>query len=172
MTFNRDGLVRAILAVALLSRATAQSSAQSPVVIPSLANDTNPSDLDFQGAECVVERSGQAMSCDFQQVFLTVSPLDAQTCLATTNRYARTFQRQSEGVWISRDEPEGDCGLTETTTLKDDGDGRRWTMELRRTRTRKTAPACRGDDPPVEIFSWRNARRALPCRFIQPGALR
>jgi hypothetical protein len=69
------------------SPTTAQllTPSRSHVVIPFLANASKPADLDFEGAECEV--AGDRMTCTFQQVFLTASPVTPDTCLVTTNRY-------------------------------------------------------------------------------------
>jgi hypothetical protein len=147
-------------------------SAASRVVIASLANDTNPLDLDFQGGECEIGSSGRTMDCEFQQVFLTISPLEAQTCLVTTNRYARTFEKTAEHVWVSREGPTGPCGMLDVSTLTDEGGGRRWMLEQRQTMTRKDSASCSGPDPKPEVLTWRSVRRPLPCRFVRPGALR
>jgi hypothetical protein len=89
----------------------------------------------------------------------------------TTNRYARTFQRDGERRWVSRDTPAGVCGVTEVMTLQDDG-GVRWTMETKKVVTRKNAaPSCAAAEEPPETSSWQNLRRPLPCKFVQPGGL-
>ena len=143
---------------------------RSRIVIGTLANDSNPDDLDFQGGECLVDTSGRTMACAFQQVFLTIAPFDAQVCLVTTNSFERRFEKQSETTWVSRD-ADGACTI-DTATLTDDGGEVRWTLEYRKTNN-GTDPACRGGhDLPPERYSWRHARRALACRFVQPGAIR
>lgn len=149
-----------------------RDAARSRIVIGTLANDSNPADLDFQGAECVVAPSGRSMDCAFQQVFLTIAPLDSQTCLVTTNSFERHFEKESDTRWISREAAEGACGEVDTATLIDDGGEVRWTLEFRKVKTQRTTAACQADDPPVERYSWRNARRRLPCQFVQPGAVR
>src|SRR5262245_53649630 len=93
----------------------------SHVVIPFLANATKPSDLDFQGGQCELDASRTTMECVFQQAFLTTSDVAPDTCLITTNRYQRTFKRQTaEGGsrtapvparWTSSEGPEGPCGM-------------------------------------------------------------
>jgi hypothetical protein len=142
------------------------------VVVPSLANATHPSDLDFQGGECDLNASGRAMTCLFQQVFLTVAPFDAQTCLVTTNSYERTFDKESDTVWVSRSAPDGDCGVVDVATLRNEGGPAQWSLELRKSATKRDMPACRAAESAAEVMSWRNARRPLPCRFVQPGAVR
>ncbi|PYR42323.1 MAG: hypothetical protein DMF93_06120 [Acidobacteria bacterium] len=73
---------------------------------------------------------------------------------------------------MSREGPDGACGVVDVATLKDGG-GVRWTLELRKIVTRRDAsPQCRAADEPLETLSWQNIRRELPCKFIQPGALR
>jgi hypothetical protein len=146
--------------------------AASRLVIAMLANDTHPADLDFQGGECEVEGTGRSMECVFQQVFLTIAPFDPQTCLVTTNRYERRFEKQSDAVWVSREGPDGPCAVLDIATLRDEGNGVRWSLELRKTFTDRSVPECRSDEAPVETFSWKNVRRPLPCRFVQPGAVR
>lgn len=150
----------------------AAQNAATHVVVPSLANATNPADLDFQGGECEVDASGRAMTCVFQQVFLTIAPFDAQTCLVTTNNYARTFEKAGDAVWVSRSAPDGDCGIVDVATLRNEGSPAQWSLELRKSATRRDTPACRAPDPAAEVMSWRGARRPLPCRFVQPGAIR
>lgn len=161
-----------VAATAAPGRGQVPAAGASHVVIASLANDTNPSDLDFQGGECELDSAGRTLTCDFQQVFLTRSPLDAETCLVTTNRYARTFEKSADSVWVSREGPTGPCGILNVTTLTDEGNGRRWTLEERKTVTRRENASCAGPEPKPEVLSWRSARRPLPCRFVQPGALR
>jgi hypothetical protein len=112
------------------------------------------------------------MECGFQQVFLTISPLDPQTCLVTTNQYARRFQKQTPTRWVSNEGPDGECGVLDVTTLDDEGGNIHWTLEMKKIVTRKDLASCRGDQPPPELLSWRNVRRPLPCRFVQPGAIR
>lgn len=140
----------------------------SDVTIPSLANASRPNDLDFTAGECDVDASGKTMDCVFQQVFLTLSPLDKSICLVTTSRYTRTFQRESATRWISREGPAGACGVLDIATL-DDGGATRWTMELREEVTAKDA-RCAAPAAP-EILSWQNVIRPLPCTRIQPGAM-
>ena len=130
------------------------------------------SDLDYQGGECEIDAAGTQMECGFQQVFLTISPLDPQTCLITTNQYARIFQKQSPTRWVSSDGPDGECGLLDVATLEDEGNMIHWSLEMKKVVTRKDLASCRRDQPAPERLSWRNARRPLPCRFVQPGALR
>ena len=143
----------------------------SHVVIPFLANATKSTDLDFEGAECEIARNGNTMACTFQQVFLTTSAVVPDTCLITTNRYARTFRRESPTRWVSSEEPQGICGVRDVATLQDDG-GVRWTLELHKVVTRKNAAAsCQTLDAQPETFSWQDIRRPLPCRFVQPGGL-
>ena len=146
--------------------AASAANASSHVVIPFLANASRPGDLDYQAGECDVDAKGTTMACEFQQVFLTVSGVDTQTCLVTTNRYARDFTKQSPTRWMSREGPEGACGIEDIATLDDNG-GVRWTMEVRKVATRKDA-ACRDEQ---ETLSWRDLRRPLPCTFVQPGAM-
>lgn len=156
-----------------LREAAAQTRSGAPpshVVIPFLANATKPSDLGFEGGECEIGNGGDAMDCQFQQVFLTTSDAVPDTCLVTTNRYQRRFRRQSDAQWVSTEGPTGECGLLDVVTLRDDG-GVRWTMTIRKSATQKDAPACRGIGEASETLGWQNLRRQLPCRFVQPGAL-
>lgn len=142
----------------------------SHVVIPFLAS-SKASDLEFEGAECELAGNGNTMACTFQQVFLTLSAVAPDTCLITTNRYERTFRRESPTRWTSIQAPEGLCGVRDVATLQDDG-GVRWTLELRKDVTKKGAGAsCQTIDAAVETFSWQNIRRPLPCKFVQPGGL-
>ena len=141
------------------------------VVIPFLANATKPMDLDFEGGECELDSSRDRMTCTFQQVFLTTSPVAPDTCLVTTNRYERAFRRDTATRWVSTEGPEGVCGLLDVATLQDDG-GVRWTMETRKVVTRKDASStCQSYDSQPETLSWQNIRRPLPCKFVQPGGL-
>lgn len=172
LAFGSAAAFTVVSTTAAPARGQVPAAGASHVVIASLANDTNPADLDFQGGECELDGAGRTMTCEFQQVFLTRSPLDAQTCLVTTNRYARTFEKSAERVWVSREGPTGPCGIIDIATLTDEGSGRRWTLEERKTVTRREAASCAGPEPKPEVLSWRSARRPLPCRFVQPGALR
>jgi hypothetical protein len=144
---------------------------QNHVTIPFLANASKPADLEFEGAECELEAGGSRMTCAFQQLFLTTSPVAPDTCLVTTNRYDREFRRDSPNRWTNREGPEGICGLLDVVTLTNEG-GVKWTMELKTEVTRKEgSAACLAMKPETEVFSWQNIRRPLPCRNVQPGAL-
>ena len=162
----------------LLAQVAAPSS--SHVVIPLLANATKPDDLDFQGGECELDASRTTMECVFQQAFLTTNSLAPDTCLITTNRYQRTFRRETapdtgnrtpptSTRWISTEGPAGDCGLLDVATLQHDG-GIKWTMETRKVAAKKDA-SCRALEGESETLSWQNLRRPLPCKFVQPGGL-
>jgi hypothetical protein len=157
--------------------AQVKAPASSHVVIPLLANATRPSDLDFQGGECELDPGRTTMECVFQQAFLTTSSVAPDTCLITTNRYQRTFRRQTAAGgtafaparWVSTEGPEGDCGMLDVATLQYDG-GVKWTMETKKVATKKDA-ACRALEGESETLSWQNLRRPLPCKFVQPGGL-
>ena len=150
------------------------------VTIPFLANATRLTDLSYEGGECDIDQTGNTMACEFQQVFFTTSDIAPQTCLVTTNRYARTFTKleppngkapDGNPGWVSNEAPEGPCGVSEVTTLQDGGTVK-WTMETRKIVTRKdAAPACRDVAEQPETLSWQNLRRPLPCAFIQPGGI-
>lgn len=112
------------------------------------------------------------MECEFQQVFLTRSPIDADTCLVTTNRFERQFDRVDDTTWVSRAAATGPCAVVDVATLVDEGREVRWSLEFRSETTDRREAACRAPDPPAERFSWKAVRRPLPCRFIQPGAVR
>jgi hypothetical protein len=173
---------RVVVACALLTPDLfAQPGRPSPshVVIPLLANATKPNDLDFQGGECELDASRTTMECVFQQAFLTTTSLAPDTCLITTNRYQRTFRRETPATrgnapaegstrWVSTEGPEGECGVLDVATLQYDG-GIKWTMDLRKVATKKDA-SCRALEE-SETMSWQNLRRPLPCRFVQPGGL-
>jgi len=141
----------------------------SHIVIPFLVNATE-SPIEFEGAECELDSNGTRLACTFQQVFLTTSGIAPDTCLVTTNRYDRVFRRESATRWVSTDGPDGACGLLDVATLQDEG-GVRWTMETHQVVTKRDASACRADHSQAERLSWENARRPLPCKFVQPGAL-
>jgi hypothetical protein len=141
------------------------------VIVASLANASKPRDLDYQAGECDIDASGKTMECVFQQVFLTVALFDAETCLITTNRFGLTFEKQGDNRWVSKEGPEGECGVMDVTTLENSG-GARWTMEARKTVTKKDASAdCRQTADSSETLSWQNVRRPLACKFVQPGAM-
>jgi hypothetical protein len=154
-----------------LAQVPTPSASQSHIVIPFLANATKPTDLDFEGGACELDTTGNRLECTFQQVFLTTSPIAPDTCLITTNRYERTFQRDTATRWVSREGPEGVCGLLDVATLQDGGGGR-WTMDTQKVMTKKDASAaCQALETQTETLSWQNIRRPLPCRFVQPGGL-
>jgi len=153
------------------SSSIAQTPPRSHVTIPFLANATKPAALEFEGAECDVDASGNRMDCAFQQLFLTTSSVAPDTCLVTTNRYDRIFLRDAPNHWTSSEGPEGVCGLLDVATLQDDG-GVRWTMEVKKEVTKKEASAaCLTMKVQPEVFSWQNIRRPLPCKNVQPGGL-
>src|SRR5215475_9212305 len=117
-----------------------------------MANATKPDDLDFEGGECELDASRTTMECVFQQAFLTTTSVAPDTCLITTNRYQRTFRRETPVTpsnapaggstrWVSSEGPEGQCGVLDVATLQYDG-GIRWTMETRKVATKKDA-SCR-----------------------------
>ena len=160
--------------------AQAGAASSSHVVIPILANATKPADLDFQGGECELDASRATMECVFQQAFLTTTAAAPDTCLITTNRYERTFRRDTAADadrrpattstrWTSTEGPTGACGVLDIATLQYDG-GIKWTMETRKVATKKDV-SCRAVAEESETMSWQNVRRALPCKFVQPGGL-
>jgi hypothetical protein len=150
---------------------TVQAPLTSHVVIPFLANAARPADLDFEGGECERQASGNTMTCTFQQVFLTTSLVAPDTCLITTNRYEREFRRDAANRWVSTEGPDGECGVLDIATLRDEG-GVHWTMETRKmAMNNEASAACKASSSQSETFSWQNIRRPLPCRFVQPGAL-
>ena len=156
--------------VALLAIAATTAARAQPVtiIIPSLANASQPKDLDYQAGECEVNAAGTSMDCTFQQVFLTVALFDAETCLITTNRYSRTFQKAAENRWISREGPSDECGLVSVATLENAG-GTRWSLAMTSTVTDKSSVACRSRPDTTETLTWQDQRRPLPCRYVQPG---
>jgi hypothetical protein len=174
-----------VLACALLTGSAPRPLAQpgtapSHVVIPILANATKPEDLDFQGGECELNANRTSMECVFQQVFLTTTAAAPDTCLITTNRYQRTFQRDTAADagrrtaststrWVSNEGSSDECGVLDVATLQYDG-GIKWTLEMRKVVTKKDA-SCRALAEAPETLSWQNARRPLPCKFVQPGGL-
>ena len=166
----------AIMAFGVWSRPSGAQSpapAQERVIIPFLASVTRPADLEFEGVECERVPNGTKMECAFQQVFLTTSAIVPDTCLITTNRYAKTFDRDRDGPnrWVSRGAPEGVCGIAEVVTLHDAGNGK-WTMETRKVMTKPDGAAtCGPPETGSETLDWQNIRRPLPCRFVQPGGL-
>jgi hypothetical protein len=168
---RRRTLVVTALAFAICTPTHAQNPSASRIVIPFLASATKPSALEFEGAECEMNRTGTTLRCEFEQVFFTTSDVAPDTCLVTTNRYGKTFLRSAEDRWVSSDLPAGVCGVTEVVTLQDGG-GVRWTMQTRKVVTRKeAATSCAGAEAPPETLSWENLRRPLPCKFVQPGGL-
>jgi hypothetical protein len=172
MMFRGLGLVVLIYGVSATPTAQrAQQPAPAHITIPALANASKPSDLDYQAGECDIDEGGGTMECAFQQVFLTISLLDKKTCLITTNRYARTFHKEAAARWVSREQPQGPCGVVELTTLENEG-GTRWTMEMRKiVNSREASPGCGRVDQTPETLTWRNLRRSLPCTSVQPGAM-
>jgi hypothetical protein len=163
--------VAIVAATFCAQRPAAQTTSLAHLTIPFLANATKPAALEFEGAECDVDASGNRMTCAFQQLFLTTTSAAPDTCLVTTNRYDRVFRRDSPSHWTSTESPEGVCGLLDVATLQDDG-GVRWTMELKKEVTKKKASAaCLTTKIQPEVFSWQNIRRPLPCKNVQPGGL-
>ena len=163
----------AVLSATWCSVAAAQEAAppaERHVVVPFLANATTPSALEFEGAECDSNAAAKTLRCEFQQVFLTTAEVP-DTCLITTNRYEKTFTRETAGRWVSRGPAAGTCGVVEVVTLQDGG-GVRWTMDVKKIVTRRNAAAsCAAAEEPPQRLTWQNLRRPLPCRFVQPGGL-
>jgi hypothetical protein len=171
MPLNRALKIGVLVPIISGPIAHAQPPPDSHVVIPFLANAAKPSALEFEGGECEKNRTGTTLRCEFQQVFLTTSDRAPDTCLVTTNRYEKTFVKDTGGRWISSGGPAGACGVIDVVTLTDEG-GVRWTMEMKKVVTRRNAAAsCAGAEEPPETLSWQNLRRPLPCRFVQPGGL-
>ena len=160
--------VAALISIQCLGPDPSVMAQASSLTIPSLASVSRPNELDFTAGECDLDAGGKTMECVFQQVFLTLSPLDTSVCLVTTNRYARTFERESATRWISREGPAGTCGVMDVATL-DDGGATRWTMELKEVATSKDVQCAARAAP--EILSWQNVIRPLPCTRVQPGAM-
>src|SRR4029079_11219367 len=157
-----------IVAAISSSGATSAQSPRTHLTIPFLAN-AKPEALEFEAAEC--EADGDRLTCAFQQLFLTTSPVAPDTCLVTTNRYDRVFQRDSSNHWTSRAGASGACGIVDRVTLQNDG-GVKWTMELTKEVTNQvTSPGCLAMTAQSETFSWQNIRRPLPCKNVQPGSL-
>lgn len=154
-----------VLAMAASPTGSAQPAT---IIIPALANASQPKDLDYQAGECEVNAAGTSMDCTFQQVFLTVALFDAETCLITTNRYSRTFEKAAENRWISREGPTDECGLVNVATLENAG-GTRWSLAMTTTVTEKSSVACRNRTDTTETLTWQDQRRPLPCRYVQPG---
>jgi hypothetical protein len=172
----RLGLISLVLGAGAELAATAAQAPQGRqperrLTIPYLANDSKPQDLDFAAAECDLAQDGQRMDCRFRQVFVTTASHDATACVITSNGYALPFDKVSATRWVSVGAPDGVCGVVETTTL-DDGGGTRWTMTIRRAATGDIdRDECRARPVESEVYSWKNVRRPLPCRTIQPGAI-
>ena len=143
----------------------------SDAVFMWLAN-ANPAELDFEGGVC--NRTGGTMLCTFQQVLMAPDPDQRDTCRVSTHRYELTFARQSPTQWVSNQGPTGLCGLIEITILDEarDAGSNHWTMNSRKIVTTRTNPdpLCQLDEPP-DLMTWQAMRRALPCRFIAPGAI-
>jgi hypothetical protein len=168
---RRRTIVQVCAALAACLSTTSSTSGQpSRVTIPFLVSTGQAAALEFDGAECQIDAGDTAMTCAFQQVFLTTSSVTPDTCLVTTNRYERTFRRDAPGHWTSTEGPTGSCGLLDIATLEDGG-GVRWTMELHKQVTKRDDPACGAVNEQPETFGWRDIRRPLPCRFVQPGGL-
>ncbi|MFN8064003.1 MAG: hypothetical protein U0P82_04340 [Vicinamibacterales bacterium] len=140
------------------------------LTIPYLANETTPTDLDYAAAECDIAPDDRSMSCRFRQLFITVTTLDPTLCAVTTNGYELRLDRESRTRWIGRGEPEGECGVVETTTLDDEG-GTRWTMRIRTNATRNLDRALCREAAAEQLYDWKAMRRRLPCSTIQPGAI-
>ena len=144
-------------------------AAEKHITIPYLAS-TNPGDIEFAAAECDVLPNGSQMTCRFRQVFVSVASIDSTACVITTNGYEQTFHRDPPTRWISAEEPAGDCGIVETTTL-DDGGGARWTMTMSKKATRGVRAECLATAEAPTVYSWSDIRRTLPCATIQPGSI-
>ncbi len=164
-------IIEGRLSSAGVGQGQAPAAPSQRLTIPYLANATKPTDLEFTAAECDLVSNGEQMACRFRQVFLTISAVDATSCVITTNGYDLTFRRETGARWISESAPAGDCGVVETTTLHDGG-GTRWTMTIRTVATlRADMPECRAVSQEPEIHDWLSVKRKLPCTSVQPGAI-
>ena len=145
------------------------STAETHLTIPYLAS-TKPGDIEFAAAECDVTQSGEQMTCRFRQVFVTIASIDTTACVITSNGYEQTFRRNAPTRWISVNQPVGECGSVESTTLEDGG-GTRWTMTIETKPTKGGDRAeCRAAELPA-VYSWTDIKRTLPCTTIQPGSI-
>ena len=161
----------AVLAAAWGAPTGAQAQDAGPLLIPYLASATHPEALDFAAARCDVSREGSQMLCRFRQVFLTPASVDPQVCAITTNGYELPFARVDAAHWRHETEPEGDCGIVETTLLTADG-GPRWTMTVTQRATKNAGTErCIAAPEPAEIYDWRSVTRKLPCTSVIPAAI-
>lgn len=161
----------AVLATAWVAHTSAQAQDAGPRLIPYLASATHPEALDFAAARCDVSRDGSQMLCRFRQVFLTPASIGPQVCAITTNGYELPFARVDAAHWRHETEPEGDCGIVETTLLTADG-GPRWTMTVTQRATKNAATErCIAAPEPAEIYDWRSVTRKLPCTSVIPAAI-
>ncbi|HZR23741.1 MAG TPA: hypothetical protein VFA59_09155 [Vicinamibacterales bacterium] len=161
--FSRIATAAAIVLVA--TRAEAQH-----VTIPFLANAPQRGTIEFEGGECDPDRTGETLTCTFQQVFLTTDNAPPNTCMITTHAYDRVFRKDTPTRYVSSVGPEGVCGVVDVATLEDGG-GVRWTLTLKKTALRKDAAAHCPSADETEVLSWQDVRRPLPCLYVQPGGL-
>ena len=154
----------------LRAQPTSPPATATTVTIPYLANASEPAALDFLAAACDRAPDGARLDCRFRQVFVTPTSADPTSCAITTNGYEQTFRRQTDTRWVDTSPRQGDCPVTETTTLEDGG-GTRWTLTIRTAATTRDLPQCRGRADNELRYTSQNVRRALPCTSIQPGAI-
>ena len=167
-------LVVALMAVVVSGGAGAETQPTHIALMP-MANMSKPADLDFQGGTCDLKADGSTMTCAFQQVFITPVPEDRTACRIVTNHYVQTFHRQADRQWVSREGPEGPCGVMTVTTLEQDARSLsaywRVTMTLHRMTTAKDAGTRCANSDPDETLASTDARRPLPCVSISAGSL-
>jgi hypothetical protein len=152
-------------------------SAQQPkpqVKNISIGQMTNASagEVDFVGAECKIDGTGNAMPCQFRQVLLRL--VEMRTCEVWTTGWENAFTRQSDLRWVSNEGPSGICGVVEITTLEQEkANSPLWTMETRKIVTNKNADQtlCKIPDETPAKYTWRDSTRKLPCEFIRPAAI-
>lgn len=143
---------------------------ETHVTIPYLANASAPESLDYAAATCEIAADGRSMQCRFRQVFITPTAMDPTNCAITSNGYEQRFLLVRAGEWTSDEQQGGECGLVETTTLRDGG-ATRWTMTVSTKATEHLDRAtCRAAGT-TESWDYRTLRRRLPCATIQPGAI-
>ena|SRR6266849_45030 len=103
-TSLRVGVLVAFFCVGLSVFAASQARSQGHVIFIPMANMSRPSDVDFEGGACDIDREGETMKCAFQQVLISPVKDDPTACMITMNRYE---QSQS---WVSRAVAEGRAG--------------------------------------------------------------
>jgi hypothetical protein len=101
---------------------------------------------------------------------------DAKTCKILTANFSQTFERVTADSWVSKEGPDGLCGVVTISRLERVGAGSTsfWVYTTNRVVTNKgssTAPQfCKSLDDGEHFFDWKGGGdRFVGCEYIEMG---